>query len=102
MTVQVKGLRETNRAFNKITGDLGGELRAGLEKAAEPVRTTAESLAVQRIRNLHLSPKWAEQKITVSQATALVKMFPVKRSRGKGMKKRKRPNFADLMASRAM
>lgn len=98
--VRVENLRNVNRAFNAINAELGGDLSDGLERAAQPVKATAEALAVHRIHNLHRSPKWAEQKIAVSKATALVRMFPVKRSTK--VANRKRPNFSGLMFGRAM
>jgi hypothetical protein len=41
MAVRIRGLRETERAFRKMSGDLDDELRKGLKKAGEPVAETA-------------------------------------------------------------
>lgn len=42
--VHVKGLRETQRAFRQMADDSRKELREGLKKAVDPVRTDAASL----------------------------------------------------------
>ena len=43
-TVRVKGLRETRRAFRKLSKDLDKEVRDGLREAAKPVHEEASNL----------------------------------------------------------
>lgn len=43
VTVKITGLREVQRAFGRMSGRLGPELRAGLRKAAEPIAEDARS-----------------------------------------------------------
>lgn len=43
-TVRVRGLRELQRDFRKMSGDLSKEVRQGLREAAEPVRQEAAAL----------------------------------------------------------
>ena len=101
--INVKGLRETYRAFGNISDDVQGELRDGLEQAAKPVQALGERYALERIRNMPRSPAWAEMKIGVSKREALVFMAPATKGRaGRGRTKRKRKNLANLLLERSM
>jgi hypothetical protein len=95
-TVRVTGLRELTRACKKMSGDLDKELRASLLKAAEPVRTTAEGLALGRIRNMPRSPRWAGMRIGATAKGA----YMVPRARGGGGSGR--PNLKALLLDRSM
>ena len=96
-SVRISGLAELNRAFRKMSGDLDKELKAALKKAAEPVETRAEALALGRIRNMPRSPRWADMRIGVS-GKATVYMVPrAKRRGGSG-----RPNLKSLLLDQSM
>jgi len=99
--IKVKGLRDLVRDLNRISSDVGDELRTELAKAADPVKRQAEALALGRIRNMPSSPDWAEMRIGVARSTALVYMVPERRSRRRN-RKWKRTNLADLLMERAM
>jgi hypothetical protein len=45
--VRIRGLRETQRAFRRMSGGLDATLKAALYRAAEPVAREAKSLAEQ-------------------------------------------------------
>jgi hypothetical protein len=79
--VKVHGLRELNRAFKAVAGDLDKKLIEELKEAAEPVAKETEQLALTRIRNMPSSPQWAVMRIFVSKANATVSMFPLQRGR---------------------
>jgi hypothetical protein len=98
--IRVRGLRETIRAFDQVGDELPDATREALKHAAEPVRVVAERRALSEISGLPRSPKWAEQKITVSKRTALVYMSP--RKRQTRVPERKRKNLAELLMGKAM
>lgn len=93
-TVRVQGLRELQSAFARIGGEVQGEIREGLVKAAEPVRGRAETHAVQEIRNI--GSAWSRMRIGVT--TKLVYVAPAMRRR----RGTPRPNLAPLLMNRAM
>jgi Bacteriophage HK97-gp10, putative tail-component len=95
-TIRVLGLRELQRDFKKISKELSKDLRKELVEAAAPVKKTAESLALGKIRNMPASPRWAEMRIGVTARS--VYMVPFARRRGRSG----RPNLADLLMERAM
>jgi len=94
--VRVSGYTELGRAFKKMGKEVSRELRLELIKAAEPVKTTAEQLAVSRIRNMPRSPDWAGMRIGVTAKGVYIVPFR-KRGRGSG-----RSNLKDLLLERAM
>lgn len=98
--LQVRGLRETIRAFDQIGDEVNDDLREGLERAAEPVRAVAVTHALERIQNMPRSPQWAEQKTVISKRSALVYVAPVKRQTR--VTTRKRKNLAEQLATKAM
>jgi len=98
--LRVHGLRELTRAFGKISKDLSDEVRDELLDAVEPVKERAEQLALSRIRNMPLSPDWADMRTGVSRARGVVFMVPAHRSRRRS--NQKRPNLGDLLLDRAM
>lgn len=98
-TVRVRGLREMQRAFAKADKTLSRELRDALREVAEPVRAEAEQLAVQRIRNVGMD--WSRMRVGVSRT--LVYVAPKQRGvKSKADRRRRRPNFADLLMDMAM
>jgi hypothetical protein len=97
--VLVKGQRELFRAFAKADREARLFVRHEFRNVAKPVAADVEQLAVNRIRNMPKSPKWARQRIGVSQK--LVYVAPrQKGTHGRG--RARRPNLADLLISRAM
>ncbi|TMQ03786.1 MAG: hypothetical protein E6J91_45795 [Deltaproteobacteria bacterium] len=97
--VVVRGQRELSRAFAKADRETRLEWRRTLRQLAEPVRSDAEQLALQTIRNMPKSPKWARMRTGVTQK--LVYVAPrQKGTRGRG--RGRRPNLADLLMDRAM
>ena len=94
--VRVEGLRELQRAFKRADRTLALELRHALRDAAEPVRATAEQLAVSAIPKVTLP--WSRMRVGVTQS--LVYVAP--RQRGAKSPARRRPNFAVLLLGRAM
>jgi hypothetical protein len=94
--VRVRGLRELQRDFKKMEGSLSKELKSALKEVAEPVKETAQELAMTRIRNMTHSPDWAEMRIGVTARSVYI--APQRRRRGGSG----RPNFSSLMLDRAM
>ena len=94
--IRVRGLRELQRDFKKMEGSLSKEVKSGLKEAAEPVKETAQQLALSRIRNMTSSPDWAEMRIGVTARS--VYMVPQRRRRGGSA----RPNLSPLLLERAM
>jgi hypothetical protein len=94
----IRGLEELDRDFRKIAKDVTKEFRKELIEAAEPVKRTAEELALGRIRNMPRSPRWAGMRIGVSVAKSSIYMVPSARRRGSAG----RPNLANLLLERAM
>ena len=103
--IQVKGLREMQRAFAIADKSLELELRAALRESAEPVRLDAEHLAATKIRNI-LSPTaevdWWRMRVGVTRS--FVYIVPNERGKRTRANRRRfaRPNLADLMMGRAM
>lgn len=92
--VRVHGLRDLQRALNKVDRDTAKLVRDGLKEVAEPVRADAESLAVARIRTVGTT--WSRMRVGTSPGTVYV--APKARSRGGSP----RPNFGGLLLQRAM
>lgn len=92
--VKVRGLRELNRAFKNVDRDLRKELRDELKDVAEPVRSSAETLAGQSIRNI--GPVWERMRVGVT--TKVVYVAPRAKRHGGSP----RPNLAGLLIDRAM
>jgi len=97
----VRGLADLNRAFIRAGKQTRHEIRFEMAALAEPVRQTAQVLAVEKIRRMKFSPEWAEMRTGVTQR--LVYVAPVKRgvkTRGRGGLRR--PNLAELLIGRAL
>jgi hypothetical protein len=71
-------------------------VRKEIRQAAEPVRATAQELAIARVRNMTVG--WSRMRVGVTQAGVYV----VPRKRGTRTPKHKRPEFSDLMMARVM
>jgi hypothetical protein len=97
-SIQVEGLAEIQKAFKILDPLLGRELNTELRKAAEPVATTGEQLALQNIRNMHKSEAWAVER--TGSLVGIIYVAPKKR--GTKVRAKKRPNLAPLLMERAM
>lgn len=74
------------------------DLDGALESAAEPVKSTAQGLAVSRIRKMPYSRSgWDHMRIGITAHTVYV--APVNRRGGTG---RRRPNLFDLLLERSL
>jgi hypothetical protein len=97
--VLVEGQADLFRALAKADRESRLFVRREFRSIAKPVADDAEQLALARIRNMPLSPKWAKQRIGVTRR--LVYVAPRQRgTRGRG--RGRRPNLAELLLSRAM
>jgi hypothetical protein len=92
--VEIRGLRELDRAFTQISRDVKRGIRKELRDAGAPVRSRAEQLAVAEIRNI--GGRWSGMRIGVTSRTVYVAPRP-RRSGGSP-----RPNLAGLLLNRAM
>lgn len=101
MPIYVHGFRELSAAFAKVGGDTNREFRASERRIAEPIRRDTETLAHDRIRRMPASPLWAKMRTGVTRK--LVYVAPRQRgARRQGDFRRRRPNLADLLMTRAM
>lgn len=97
--IHVEGLRELQRAFKAADVTLQKDLRAGLRAAAEPVRASAEQLAVENITRIGIP--WSRMRVGVT--TRDVYVAPRKRGlKTRGDDPRRRPNLFDLILGRAL
>jgi hypothetical protein len=96
--IRVEGLRELQRAFKAADKTLQKDLRSGLRAAAEPVRASAETLAVEKITRIGVP--WSRMRVGVTQR----EVYVAPRQRGqKGKDQRlRRPNLFDLLMGRAL
>jgi hypothetical protein len=97
-TVELDGLVEMQRALRQLEPAILKQLNDDLKRAAEPVATTAEVLALNKIRNMRKSPRWSE--FRVGSYVGLIYIAP--RKRGTKVRSRQRPNLAGLLMDRAM
>lgn len=97
--IRVEGLRELQRAFRRADVDLRKELRVGLRAAAEPVKTSAEQLALSQIS--HMTIPWSKMRVGVTQREVYV--APKNRGiKARGNDPRRRPNLFDLLLGRSL
>lgn len=99
MPLVVRGYTELLRADARATKDTKLGVRKALRVVAEPVRRDAEGLAVESIRNMGRSPKWARMRVGIT--TRVTYVAP----RQRGARKNpyaQRPNLANLLAERSM
>lgn len=92
--VRIKGLRELQRALNKINRNAAKTVRDELKDAGEPVRQTAQELAFGKIRNI--GPVWGQMRLGTRPGTVYVAP-KLRRSGGSP-----RPNFGILLLEKAM
>lgn len=101
MALAVRGMADLTRTFSHAPADVKREYRKELRTFANPVKVTAESLAVSEIRRMFDSPQWAKMRVGITQK--LVYVAPRQRgvkSRGRGTLKR--PNLGNLLADRVL
>jgi hypothetical protein len=97
--IRVEGLRELQRAFRRADPVLRKELRAGLRLAAEPVKTSAEQLALSEIS--HMTIPWSKMRVGVTQR----EVYVAPRQRGikaRGDDPRRRRNLFDLLLGKSL
>lgn len=97
--VNVRGLRELNRALARTSKDVRAGVRREERTVAEPIRATAEELAASQIRRI--GPDWSRMRTGVT--STLIYVAPRERgvSRNADLARR-RPNLAGLLMNRAM
>src|SRR5687768_9727286 len=93
-SIQVKGLRELQRASRAAGKATRTAVRGALADAGGPVRARAEQLAQSEIPTA--GPKWSRMKIGVTMRSVYV--APAARRAGGSP----RPNFGRLLLTRAM
>jgi hypothetical protein len=99
MPVAVRGLTQLTRLFNQAPADVKRAYRAELRTVGEPVRASAERLAVSGIRKV--GPNWSRMRTGVT--TRLVYVAPRERgAKGRGNQSRRRPNMGSLLRKRAL
>jgi hypothetical protein len=94
--VHVDNLAQLDRAFKRADTALHRELRQSLVRAAEPVRSTAEELAVSGIPRI--GAQWSRMRVGVTARSVYV----APKTRGRRGALRKRPNLALLLLGRSM
>ena len=92
--VEVRGLRELDRAFLEVSKDVRTGMRKELREVAEPVRSAAEELAAGGIRNI--GDRWSRMRVGVT--SKMVYVAPKARRRGGSPRK----NLAVLLLTRAL
>jgi len=98
-TVRAEGFRELQRAFKLAGGELQTKLRGRLREIAEPVRDTAETLAVQEITRIGVP--WSRMRVGFTTTSVYV----APRERGRLSRRNpnlKRPNLAGLLLHDAL
>lgn len=97
--VQVKGLRDLQRAFALADRAATKELRSALKEIGEPIARDAESLATARISRI--GKAWPQMRVGVTRN--LVYVAPKQRGRASRQNRAlRRPNLFDLLMGRAM
>jgi len=98
MPVAVHNLAQLNRTFKHAPKDTQRALRDEYRTVADPVKTSAETLAVSGIPRI--GAKWSRMRVGVT--SRLVYVAP----RPRGLKSRghprRRPNLADLLMARSL
>jgi hypothetical protein len=93
-TVQIEGLEQLNRALKYVEKGAAKAVRDGFREAVEPVRDSAERLALADIRNM--TAGWARMRVGIT--TKEVYVAPAsRRADGTG-----RSNVGRLLMERAM
>lgn len=97
--IQVRGLRDLERAFKLAGPAANSELRKALAEVGEPIAHDAETLARTSIRNI--GEPWSRMRVGVTQKVVYV----APRERGKKSRvnpRLRRRNLFDLMMGRSM
>ena len=97
-TVRVEGLRDLQRAFKLADRAQEKDLKVTLRRVAEPVRSEAELLAASGIPRIGVP--WSRMRVGVTQTSVYV--APRQRGDRARGSRRRRPNLAGLLLSRAM
>jgi hypothetical protein len=101
MPIVLRGQHELLASLTHADRALRLGVRRGLRQAAEPVQRSAEELALEKIRRMPRSPKWARMRVGVTRD--FVYVAPRQRgAKGRGHQSARRPNLADLLMDRAM
>lgn len=99
--VHIQGLKELNRAFVLAGKQTRREIRLEMAAVAEPVRQTAQQLALEKIPRMKFSPEWSVMRVGVTQTSVYV--APYERGvKMRGREKRRRANLFDLLLGRAL
>jgi hypothetical protein len=96
-TIRVKGLRELDRAFNRMSKDLRTDFVWELEEAADPARIRTTERILGEMRNMPPTPFYAGMRIGVSKAQTTVYIVPSWKRGGTG---RGRPSLAGSIRKR--
>jgi hypothetical protein len=96
--VSIEGYEDVLRGLKNAEKNVRLGVRKEIRQAAEPVRATAEGLAVARISGIKPGEFWSKMRVGVTQKSVYVAPRPRGRKAGSG----KRSNLADLLMSRAM
>jgi hypothetical protein len=98
VALAVEGYEDVLRGLKTADKSIRLGVRKEIRQAAEPVRATAEALAVARISGIDEGDSWSKMRVGVTQTSVYV----VPRKRGLKVGSRKRRNLAPLMQARAM
>jgi hypothetical protein len=94
--IHVEGVAELKRAFNRVDRQLAVDLEGVMLDAIEPIRSSAEQLADERIS--HIGNTWRRMRIGIARGGAVTYVAP-KTHRGGGSP---RSNLAPLLMNQAM
>lgn len=95
-TIEVEGLAEIQAALKELDVNLARSLKKELLDAGEPVGRTAKAFALSEIPKM--TEPWSD--FRVGSLTAIIYIAP--KQRGTRDPRKKRPNFAGLLFTRAM
>ena len=95
--VHVSGLKELQRAFQRMDKDVAQDLVWELQEAADPVRKATEQMLLADLVNLPATPYYAGMRIGVSRAQGSVYIAPAWHARRTGTS---RPTFGSSISVR--
>jgi len=98
--VEVEGLLEFQAAMKELEATVAADLKAGLVRAAEPVKGLATRHALESISGMKRLKNSAWEEFRIGQSAGLVYIAPKERGKKKGGQKR--PNLAALLIVKAM
>lgn len=96
-SIRVEGLRELNASFNRFGPRVKDGLVGEFQRVGEPVRSTAEELALENITNI--GEEWSRMRLGVTASTVYV---APRARRKRGRPGYRRPNLAVLLLEDAM